>query len=176
MTPAAISARTRIPLDDVTAFLRELESPDVESRTPDADGRRIVRLDEHRSWGWHVVNYDRFRRIASEEQRREKTRERVRKFRKSNNLEPCNAPVTLGNAGNAMQREMQKQKQMEKGNGKSELTPSLRISKEDELHCARQRIEKLRSLRDQWTDKDRAESKMLRERVAVVLSELGRVI
>ena len=56
MTPAALAARTRIPLEEVKAMLHTLEQPDPESRTPDADGRRIARLDEHRSWGWHIIN------------------------------------------------------------------------------------------------------------------------
>lgn len=110
MTATAISSRTRIPLKDVTAFLNRLESPDPESRTSDADGRRIERLDEHRSWGWHIINYARFREIASEDQRREKTRLRVARFKaKRQQNEAGNAVVTHGNAGNAMQKQMQRQ-------------------------------------------------------------------
>lgn len=95
MTPSAIAARTRIPLEEVVAHLKRLEEPDTESRTPDENGRRIERLDEHRSWGWHIINYHKFREIASEEQRKSKTRERVRKFREKRS---CNAPVTQCNA------------------------------------------------------------------------------
>jgi hypothetical protein len=111
MTPTAIAARTRIPLEDVTAMLAKLEQPDPESRTPDADGRRIERLDEHRTWGWHLINYHRFRMIASDEQRREKTRERVARFKQKRQQNAAgNAVVTLANAGNAMQKQKQKQK------------------------------------------------------------------
>ena len=39
--------------------------------------RRIARLDEHREWGWLIVNYEEYRKIASEEQRREKTLEEL---------------------------------------------------------------------------------------------------
>ena len=113
MTPTAIAARTRIPLEQVTTMLAKLEQPDRESRTPDADGRRIERLDDHRSWGWHIINYNRFREIASEEQRRAKTRDRVaicRAKRQQNatgnaSVTLGNASVTLANAGNAMQKE-----------------------------------------------------------------------
>ena len=111
MTPEAISARTRIPLDMVTRFLAELSQPDPRSRSPENDGRRIVLLDEHRDWGWQIVNYAVYRQIASEEQRREKTKTRVRKYRIKSKLQPCNAPVTHGNACNAMQRQMQRQMQ-----------------------------------------------------------------
>jgi hypothetical protein len=95
MTPTAISARTRIPLDIVKKHLAELESPDSESRTPEHDGRRLAKLDNHRSWGWVIINYDKFRKIATEHQRREKTAERTRNYRKR---KACDAPVTLGDA------------------------------------------------------------------------------
>lgn len=101
MTATAISARTRIPLCDVSGFLIALESPDLESRTADYEGRRIKKIDEHRSWGWVILNYDRFREIATEEQRRLKTRQRVRKHREKmvksiekQNVTPCNTLVT----------------------------------------------------------------------------------
>lgn len=105
MTPTAIAGRTRIPIEDVHRFLACLEAPDTESRTPEHDGRRIVRLDEHRTWGWCILNYDKFRAIASEDQRKALTRERVRKHR-----EKCNAPVTLGNACNATQTQTETQR------------------------------------------------------------------
>ena len=110
MTPTSIAARTRMPLAAVTEYIAKLESPDPESRTPDHDGRRLEKLDEHRTWGWCILNYDRFRQTASEEQRREKTRARVQKLR---DKIKCNAPVTLGNASNAMQKKKHKQKNKE---------------------------------------------------------------
>lgn len=113
MTPTAIAARTRMPLEDVTAMLKKLEQPDPESRTPDAGGRRIERLDEHRTWGWHIINYSHFRQIASEQQRREKTLARVIRFnQKRQQNVGINAPLTQVNAINAMQK--QKQRETEK--------------------------------------------------------------
>jgi hypothetical protein len=100
MTQEAISARTRIPHPKVSEFLRRLEQPDPRSQSPAENGARIILLDTHRDWGWEIVNYDYYRSIASEEQRRERTKERVRRFR-SKGLEDGNAPVTHGNACNA---------------------------------------------------------------------------
>ena len=108
MTHEAISRRTNRPIEIIRATIAELEGADTRSRTPDNEGRRIVRLDDHRDWGWMIVNYERFRKTASEEQRREKTLARVHKYRGKEN---CNAPVTHLNAGNAMQKQKQKQKQ-----------------------------------------------------------------
>ncbi len=103
MTPEAISRVTNVPLEWVRRSIQVLESADPRSRTADHNGARIARLDEHRDWGWVILNYDRFREMATDEQRRQKTRERVRKHRqnRSNSSEKprCNAPVTPGNAG-----------------------------------------------------------------------------
>lgn len=95
-TPEAIARRTNVPLDVVRRAITTLESPDPVSRSPDEHGARIVRLDEHRDWGWEIVNYAKYRDIASEEQRREKTKLRTRKWRASKDLQSCDAPVTLG--------------------------------------------------------------------------------
>jgi hypothetical protein len=104
MTPEAIARRTNVPLEIVLAGIEALERPDPKSRTPDAEGRRLVRLDDHREWGWMIVNHAHYRAIASEEQRREKTAARVRVFREKNALK---RDVTLGNACNAMQKQRQ---------------------------------------------------------------------
>lgn len=71
MTAEAIARRTTIPLDVVEVGLRALAEPDPHSRTPDEDGRRIVPLADNRGWGWHIVNYDKYRKIRSQEERRE---------------------------------------------------------------------------------------------------------
>ena len=88
MTPESISRRTNVPLDIVKKYITVLESPDPVSRRKNDGGRRIVRLDEHRDWGWLIVNYEFYRNLASEDQRREKTRQRVMKYREK---QPCNA-------------------------------------------------------------------------------------
>lgn len=71
MTPEAIANRTTIPLKIIRKGIAVLELPDPDSRTPDEEGRRILRLNAHRSWGWRLVNYEKYRRIRSEEERRE---------------------------------------------------------------------------------------------------------
>jgi len=78
MTHEAIARRTNRPVEIIRETIAELEKGDSRSRSPEAKGARIRRLDKHRDWGWILVNYERFRQIASEEQRREKTKERVK--------------------------------------------------------------------------------------------------
>lgn len=93
-THEAISRRTNVPIEIIRESIIKLEQPDVRSRRQIEDGRRLIRLDDHRDWGWLIVNYDYYRALASEEQRREKTKERVKKHREK---QRCNAPVTLSN-------------------------------------------------------------------------------
>ena len=164
MTPTAIAARTRIPLDDVLAMLAKLELPDPESRTPDHDGRRIARLDDHRTWGWCIINYNRFREIVKEEQRREKTRIRTEKWREK---KAGDAPVTHGDAGDAMQKQAEMEKKKEVGHhspvknplSKSaalekttagKLTSAERISLEKEMERNTKRMKEFGSLSPQY--------------------------
>lgn len=71
MTPEAIARRTTIPLEIIQQGIAALEEPDPGSRSPGLEGRRIVRLSEHRAWGWNVVNYGHYRKMRSEDERRE---------------------------------------------------------------------------------------------------------
>lgn len=71
----AIGDETGLTVDEVRAAVTFLESPDRESRTPEHEGRRIVRVDTHRDWGWNIVNYARYRDIRSASDRREKNRQ-----------------------------------------------------------------------------------------------------
>lgn len=97
MTHEAIARRTNRPLELIRQTITELEGPDPRSRTPDYEGARIKRLDDHRDWGWYIVNYEYFRKLARDEQRREKTRIRVQKHRAKLSVTQCNAPLRTGN-------------------------------------------------------------------------------
>ena len=72
--PRAIAEEIGLTLDQVKATLLVLEAPDPESRSPELDGRRIVRMDEHRAWGWHIVNHAKYNAIRNADDRREQNR------------------------------------------------------------------------------------------------------
>lgn len=95
VTAASISRRTGIPLKIIHAGIDVLEKPDPNSRTPDEDGKRIVRLDPHRSWGWRIVNHKKYKGIRNAQDRREYMQEYMRDYRKNNqqNQEPCKQEV-----------------------------------------------------------------------------------
>ena len=82
MTAEALSRRTTIPLDIITTGIAALERPDEQSRSDAEDGRRIVRLDPERPWGWRIVNHRHYRAIRTAEERREYMREYQRRKRK----------------------------------------------------------------------------------------------
>jgi hypothetical protein len=84
MTADAISRRTSIPLEIITAGLEHLAKPDPYSRTPGEDGRRIVPLDDHRPWGWKLVNHAKYRALRNLEEKREADRDRIAEKRKQN--------------------------------------------------------------------------------------------
>ena len=71
MTREAIARRTTIPIEIINIGITALEQTDNESRTPAESGRRIVRLSSERDWGWQIVNYEHYRNIRSQEERRE---------------------------------------------------------------------------------------------------------
>lgn len=102
-TPPAISRRTGIPLEIIDHGIAKLEEPDPYSRSAECEGRRITRLDDHRPWGWLIVNYNFYRDLASREDQRVQARERKRRQRdreaqatdgegKGNGVTPCHAP------------------------------------------------------------------------------------
>lgn len=81
MTRQAFARRTNIPLAVVNDAIKVLESADPASRDPEEDGRRIVRLDDNRDWGWHIVNWEKYESIKKAVDQRQKTRDRVRRHR-----------------------------------------------------------------------------------------------
>lgn len=77
MTPPALSRRTNIPIDIIQEGISYLELPDEYSRSQLEEGRRIIRIDENRNWGWQIVNHAYYRDLASREDKREKDRIRI---------------------------------------------------------------------------------------------------
>lgn len=92
MHPKAIAEEVGLSVGQVRVALDELEAPDIESRSPEEDGRRIIRLDAHRAWGWQVVNYLKYRSIRDEDDRREQNRLSQERWR--NKHKPASADVT----------------------------------------------------------------------------------
>jgi len=80
-TPQCISDATGKPLDLIHACIEELQTPDEMSRTRTDNGRRIALLDDGRTWGWRIINYDMYRKIGSGDDLRTAERLRKREYR-----------------------------------------------------------------------------------------------
>ena len=109
--PKAIAEEVGLTLEQVKEALTELEAPDIESRSPESEGRRIVLLDGHRAWGWQIVNYVKYRAIKNEDDRREQNREAQARWREKN--KQASADVSSVSRGKPMQKQKHIQKKEE---------------------------------------------------------------
>jgi len=65
MTRQALSRRLNIPMELLDEAISKLESPDPSSRDPEHEGRRLERLDEHRDWGWKILNWGKYESVRT---------------------------------------------------------------------------------------------------------------
>lgn len=65
MTRQALSRRLNVPIETLNQAIIKLESPDPNSRDEAFEGRRIGRLDEHRDWGWKILNWEKYEAVRS---------------------------------------------------------------------------------------------------------------
>jgi len=107
-----LAATFRVSRETFDRAIAELEKPDPLSRTPEAEGRRLVRLDERRDWGWHIVNRDRYKKLATIEERREYQRNlmRDRRLRGVSNPLAGVSDVRLGSRQEAVGKRQKKDK------------------------------------------------------------------
>lgn len=89
-TLGSISRITNVPQRVIRKAIDTLCSPDRNSRTPADEGRRLVLIDEHRDWGWKIVNYLKYRQIRDEEARRASNRsyKRAQRVRDTSDQKP----------------------------------------------------------------------------------------
>ena len=101
----AIAEECGLSVEQVKAACEKLEAPDPESRSAEADGARIIRIDNHRAWGWKITNYAKYRAIRSEEDRRIQNREAKRREREKvsnvSHCQPMSAVVSHGQPSSA---------------------------------------------------------------------------
>ena len=94
ITRSALARKFNMPLENLNRAIEKLEAPDPSSRNAEFEGRRIVRLDDHRDWGWRIVNwaeYDKLRTRADTAAR--VARHTARKRAKEKGEEPPEVPV-----------------------------------------------------------------------------------
>jgi hypothetical protein len=95
MPTERLAARAGLTIEETEAGLAFLSSPDPESHSEDEQGRRIVRISDS-TRGWQLVNWDRYRKIAKEEQRRVQNVEAAARYR---SRQQASASVIMESAG-----------------------------------------------------------------------------
>ena len=76
--PFAIARRTGVPRKAIEKGIKILEKEDPLSRSKDAKGARLVRLDKHRDWGWKLPTYNEYSKRLTHEQKKAADRDRMR--------------------------------------------------------------------------------------------------
>jgi hypothetical protein len=64
VTAEFLASVTGLPLADVLACMKRFCEPDPCSRSQDFNGARLRLIDEHRSWGWEIVNHGKYKEKA----------------------------------------------------------------------------------------------------------------
>lgn len=100
-TALAIAQEVGLSEERVRAALDILEAPDPSSRSKASEGRRLLRIDDHRDWGWFVVNGEFYDRIRDAAERRRQNREAQEAKRKRDRQQES-APVSSGQQESAM--------------------------------------------------------------------------
>lgn len=86
----------RVSVEDCRAAIGKLSSPDIDSRTPDFDGRRIKAVDG----GWQLLNHAKYRAKLNADERREYLRQKQAEFRAKKKPETsCQQVSTMVNNG-----------------------------------------------------------------------------
>lgn len=95
---ANLAHRARVSLPACSEAVKCLEGPDENSSDPEFGGRRIERVEG----GWQILNSSKYRDLVTRAIARERTRERVRRFRErlssNGHVTPSNVSVTPSEA------------------------------------------------------------------------------
>ena len=180
LNPALLAATFDTTPEEIDAAIQTLEAPDPASRTKEAEGRRLVLLEEERTPGpmqFMVVNGSKYRALRDEEERRIYLREAKRASRASQRKSTKSLTVNHGQP-QASQAEVEAEVEEEKprsscpssddfeqfwgvwekkiGKGKARLAFSS-LTKKGSLPPIEELIRKVRELQatDAWSENGR---------------------
>jgi hypothetical protein len=83
-----------VPVDDCRAAIAKFLAPDLDSRTKDDEGRRIEEIDG----GWHLLNHQKYRDMATDEHRKSQAairQKRAREKKSRNNHASLDSHATV---------------------------------------------------------------------------------
>lgn len=64
---SGLAVMARLPVETCKKAIVKLSNPDLDSRTPENEGRRIEKVDG----GWRIINYVKYRNLGRKDERRE---------------------------------------------------------------------------------------------------------
>lgn len=124
-----LASVANVTVEDCEKAVNKLKSPDSYSRTKDFEGRRIEETDG----GWTILNYLKYRRMMSEEERREYKRIKQQEYRKrGQSVDKCSTSVDSGGSKwtKLTQAEAEEEAESRKQNkdvGTKESSPTLKF-------------------------------------------------
>jgi hypothetical protein len=120
-----IARMSGVPVDSARDAITKFLSPDPDSRTKDDEGRRLEVIEG----GWSMINYQKYREMASREEMRSaeaKRKARYRAKKKRNDLEMSQVvPDKSQDVPETMHKQKQKQKHKAEEKEKNNSTPSI---------------------------------------------------
>jgi hypothetical protein len=94
-TDVAIARRINLPFGDFVKSVKRLSQPDENSNSKEEEGRRVISSKGER--GYQMVNYEKYRNLKDEEQKREYHRVYMKNRRAAlNPVKACEATLTKG--------------------------------------------------------------------------------
>ena len=151
MTPESIARETTIPIEIIRLGITALEQPDPDSRTPAENGRRIIRLSETRQWGWRITNYEHYRQLRNEEERRDYHRQywHKRKLKQTQDTQQTQPDSTDAEAVSSKHEEKDRARKRA-----CRLPSDFNLTPERETVCRSEGLDPARIMadfRDYWT-------------------------
>lgn len=124
-TITALSRSANVRLESTELAVEKFHLPDLHSRTPDNEGRRIETIQG----GWRLLNYDKYRAMMSEVERRE-----YKRVKESERRERLRVDKRGQNGHKQTKTKTEKQKQKE-SKSKSPISSGLPSREEYESFC-----------------------------------------
>jgi hypothetical protein len=113
VTPQYLAGVTGLPAAEVIACMARFCAPDPYSRTKTEGGARLRLIDEHRDWGWIVVNHGKYREkarlMAKDAARTESGRDAERKRAERESV-PRSPPLSPSQTHTQTQTKIQNQR------------------------------------------------------------------
>lgn len=97
VTPQYLAGVTGLPVSDVIACMKRFCEADPYSRSKESDGSRLRLIDEHRDWGWIVINHGKYAekaRLMNKDQKRKEQASESPRFSPVSPEPPRTSPVS----------------------------------------------------------------------------------